>query len=140
MLLLLWLSYSGCPALAVQFGRPGVSSSGYTAFFLKFHEEVYRDSVDVGYRISMKSLIQYPTNAELGSALESDIEGFDIGLNPTSLIMDIGLSVHLCKSTPQTALSPRKIRRPLKGLSHQIFKSFIIYDIKSVLSVWTLMV
>jgi hypothetical protein len=99
MLWPLWISYSGCPALAVLFGCPRVSSSGYTAFFLKFHEEVYRDSVDVGYRISMKSLLRYPTNAELGSALESDIGGFDIGLNPTSLIMDIGLSVHLCKST-----------------------------------------
>jgi hypothetical protein len=30
--------------------------------------------------------------------------------------------------------------RILKGLSHQIFKAFFTYDIKSVLSVWTLMV
>jgi hypothetical protein len=32
------------------------------------------------------------------------------------------------------------IFKMLKVLSRQIFKSFIIYDIKLVLSVWTLMV
>ncbi len=35
---------------------------------------------------------------------------------------------------------PKFPQYTLKGLSHQILSLFIIYDIKSVLSVWTLMV
>jgi hypothetical protein len=50
-------------------------------------------NVNVGYRTKVYSDIRY--NVEL-CALQSDIGRSDIRLSPISLIMDIGLSAHLC--------------------------------------------
>jgi hypothetical protein len=50
-------------------------------------------NVNVGYRTKVYSDIRY--NVGL-CALQSDIGRSDIRLSPISLIMDIGLSAHLC--------------------------------------------
>ncbi len=50
---------------------------------------------DIGYRIKVYSDIRY--NVGLCS-LQSDIGSSDIKLSPISLITDIGVSAHLCKS------------------------------------------
>jgi hypothetical protein len=54
-------------------------------------------NLDVGYWISDNSLFRYRYNVGL-RALQSDIGSSVIKLSPITLIMDIGVSGHLCKS------------------------------------------
>jgi hypothetical protein len=73
-----------------------ITSAGFEPKTLVFSATVLiYEFLDAGYRIKIYSDIRY--NVRLCS-LQSDIGSSDIKLSPISLIMDIGVSAHLCVS------------------------------------------
>jgi hypothetical protein len=79
--------------LFLTFATQDISSQMRAPFFSA--TVLIYECLDVGYRISDKSLFRYQYNVGLRS-LQSDIGSSDIKLSPISLITDIRVSAHLC--------------------------------------------